>query len=213
MLAIRPNADALFLAAIAHTILQSGRADVGDHLRPHIAGFDQLPEALKAFTPEAVADATGIEAATIRRIAGELCDAPTALVYGRIGTTTVSFGTTASWLVDLINTITGNLDKAGGVMFPLPATGGQTTRGASGRGRGFRIGNKLSRVRSFPEAMGEFPTSSLLSDLHLGLKSLLQAMKLETLPSPLENCEHAIFYFRYENLGLDQRHPVLSDLL
>lgn len=175
-LGIRPNTDALFLAAIAHTILQSGRADVGDHLRPHIAGFDQLPNALKAFTPEAVADATGIEAATIRRIALELCDAPTALVYGRIGTTTVSFGTTASWLVDLINTITGNLDKAGGVMFPLQATGGLTTRGEPGRGRGFRIGKKLSRVRSFPEAIGEFPTSLLAEEILTPGEGQIKAM-------------------------------------
>lgn len=175
-LAIRPSTDALFLAAIAHTILDSGRADVGDHLRPHIAGFDQLPDALKAFTPEAVADATGIDAATIKRIALELCDAPTAIVYGRIGTTTVSFGTTASWLIDVINTITGNLDKAGGVMFPLPATGGQTTQGASGRGRGFRIGNKLSRVRSFPGAMGEFPTSLLAEEILTPGEGQIKAM-------------------------------------
>jgi anaerobic selenocysteine-containing dehydrogenase len=95
-LAIRPNGDAFFLAAIAHTILESGLADVGDHLRPHIAGLDQLPSVLKRFTPEAVAEVTGIDAPTIRRIATELVEAPTALVYGRIGTTTVSFGTTAS---------------------------------------------------------------------------------------------------------------------
>jgi len=175
-LGIRPNTDALFLAAIAHTILQSGRADVGDHLRPYIAGFDQLPNALKAFTPEAVAVATGIDAATIKRIALELCDAPTAIVYGRIGTTTVSFGTTASWLVDLINAITGNLDKPGGVMFPLPATGGQTSKGESGRGRGFRMGRKLSRVRNFPEAMGEFPTSLLAEEILTPGEGQIKAM-------------------------------------
>ncbi len=164
-LAIRPNGDALLLAAIAHTIFESGRADVGDHLRLHISGVDKLPGALKPFTPEAVAEATGIDAPTIRRIARELCDAPTALVYGRIGTTTVSFGTTASWLIDVINTITGNLDKAGGVMFPLPAAGGQTTRGESGRGAGFRIGRAFSRVRKFPEAIGEFPAALMAEEI------------------------------------------------
>ena len=164
-LAIRPNGDALLLAAIAHTIFESGRADVGDHVRLYISGVDKLPGALKPFTPEAVAEATGIDAPTIRRIARELCDAPTALVYGRIGTTTVSFGTTASWLIDVINTITGNLDKAGGVMFPLPAAGGQTTRGESGRGAGFRIGRAFSRVRRFPEAIGEFPAALMAEEI------------------------------------------------
>ena len=175
-LAIRPNGDALLLAAIAHTIFESGRADVGDHVRLHIAGVDKLPSALKPFTPEAVAEATGIDAPTIRRIALELCDAPTALVYGRIGTTTVSFGTTASWLVDVINTITGNLDKAGGVMFPLPAAGGQTTRGESGRGLGFRIGRAFSRVRKFPEAMGEFPAALMAEEIMTTGEGQIKAM-------------------------------------
>ncbi len=92
-----------------------------DHVRSHIAGIDLLPAAFKPFTSEGVAQATGIDALIIRRSAFELSDAPTALVYGQIGTTTVSFGTTTSWLVDVVNTITGNLDKAGGAMFPLPA--------------------------------------------------------------------------------------------
>ncbi|TRZ70862.1 MAG: molybdopterin oxidoreductase family protein [Actinobacteria bacterium] len=164
-LAIRPNGDALLLAALANTIFASGKADVGDHVRSHVAGFDELPKVLAPFTPEAVAHAVGIDATTIRRIAGELCDAPTALVYGRIGTTTVTFGTTASWLIDVINTITGNLDKAGGVMFPLPAAGNLTTRGESGRGKGFRIGHGYSRVRQSPEAIGEYPVSVMAEEI------------------------------------------------
>ena len=175
-LAIRPNGDALFLAAIAHTIIESGLADVGDHLRSHIAGFEELPGALKAFSPEAVAEVTGIEAHIIRLIARELVEAPTALVYGRIGTTTVSFGTTASWLVDVINIITGNFDKAGGVMFPLPATGGQTTRGKPGRGKGFRIGNAHSRVRGFPEAIGEFPAALMAEEILTEGQGQIKAM-------------------------------------
>jgi len=175
-LAIRPNGDALFLAAIAYTIFENGRADVGDHVRAHISGIDVLPSALKPFTPEAVAHATGIDAAIIRRIARELCDAPSALVYGRIGTTTVSFGTTASWLIDVINTITGNLDKAGGVMFPLPAAGGQNTRGESGHGRGFRMGNSFSRVRKFPEAIGEFPAALMAEEILTQGEGQIKAM-------------------------------------
>ncbi len=175
-LAIRPNGDALLLAAIANTIFASGKADVGDHLRSHGVGFDELPKVLAPFTPEAVAQAVGIDATTIRRIAGELCNAPTALVYGRMGTTTVTFGTTASWLIDVINTITGNLDKAGGVMFTLPAAGNATTRGESGRGKGFRIGHGYSRVRKFPEAMGEYPVSVMAEEILMSGDGQIRAM-------------------------------------
>ena len=164
-LAIRPGTDALLLAAIANTLLTDGVADLGDHVRGFVNGFDRLPQSLDPFTADAVEHATGIDSGTIRRIAHEINDAPSALVYGRIGTTAVSFGTTASWLIDVINTITGNLDSPGGVMFPLPATGNSTTRGKRGVGPGFRIGRGLSRVRKFPEALGEYPVAMLAEEI------------------------------------------------
>lgn len=164
-LAIRPGTDALLLAAIANTLLADGVADPGDHVRDYLSGLDRLPIALEPFTANAVEHATGIDAATIRRIAHELNAASSALVYGRIGTTTVSFGTTASWLVDVVNTLTGNLDKPGGVMFPLPAAGNSTTRGKRGSGTGFRIGRGHTRVRKFPEALGEYPVAMLAEEI------------------------------------------------
>mgnify|MGYP003345566681 FL=1 len=121
--------------------------------------------ALAVFTPEAVERATGIDAATIRRVALELCDAQCAAVYGRIGTTTVSFGTTASWLIDVLNVVTGNLDIEGGAMFPLPVASGPTTRGKPGVGKGFRIGRGKTRVRGFPEALGEYPAALMAEEI------------------------------------------------
>ncbi len=82
----------------------------------------------------------GIEADEIRRMARELAAAPTAAVYGRIGTCTQEFGTLASWLVDVLNVLTGNLDRAGGAMFPLGAAGHSNAAGEPGRGRGARFG-------------------------------------------------------------------------
>ena len=63
-----------------------------------------------------------------------------AAVYGRIGTCTQEFGTLASWLVDVLNLLTGNLDREGGAMFPLGAAGHSNAAGAPGRGRGARFG-------------------------------------------------------------------------
>ena len=109
--------------------------------------------------------ATGIAAATIRRLARELAAAPTAAVYGRIGTTTTEFGTTASWLIDVVNVLTGNLDRPGGSMFPLPVAGGPTTRGGPGTGPGFRIGRGHSRVSGRPEVAGEYPVAVLAEEI------------------------------------------------
>jgi anaerobic selenocysteine-containing dehydrogenase len=162
---IRPGADALLLAAIANVLLVDGLADVGPHVREHVVGVDDLGPALAPFTPEAVADACGVAADTIRTMAHELAAAPSATVYGRIGTTTTEFGSTASWLIDVVNTLSGNLDRPGGAMFATPVAGGATTRGKRGSGKGFKIGRGHTRVSGYPEVMGEYPVGAIAEEI------------------------------------------------
>ena len=162
---IRPGTDALLLAAIANTLLAEGLADPGDHVAGHLEGLDDITVALEPFTAEFAATATGVDAATIRTMARELAAAPSAAVYGRIGTTTTEFGSTASWLIDVVNILSGNLDRPGGAMFPTPAAGGATTRGKPGSGRGFSVGRGHSRVSGHPEVMGEYPVSVLAEEI------------------------------------------------
>jgi anaerobic selenocysteine-containing dehydrogenase len=162
-LAIRPGTDALWLAALAHEILATGNADLGA-VGGLVEGFDRLAPILRAFTPEAVATRTRIAPEVTRRIAAELIAAPSAAVYGRIGTHTVRFGTVASWLVDVLNVISGNLDRPGGAMFPSPAHERAADDRAPG-GRGFRTGRWASRVTARPEVRGELPTGVLAEEI------------------------------------------------
>src|SRR3954464_1708892 len=151
---IRPGTDAMVLFALVHVIFEEGL----DTPIEHLAGLDEVRALAKDFTPEAAAAATGIDADAIRTLARELAAAPTAAVYGRIGTTTQSFGTTASWLVDVLNAISGNLDREGGAMFPLSATAPAVP---AGPGRGVRTGRWASRVRGLGEIFGELPVACL----------------------------------------------------
>ncbi|WP_410647502.1 molybdopterin-dependent oxidoreductase [Amycolatopsis sp. cmx-4-54] len=153
--AIRPGTDALFLFALVNVLFAENRVKPGEH----VAGVDEVRVLAEPFTPEAVAPATGIDAAEIRRIALELADAGRAAVYGRMGTTTQSFGTVASWLVDVVNTLTGNLDREGGVMFPLPALWRPR------RSSPFTSGRWTSRVRGYPEVLGELPVATLADEI------------------------------------------------
>jgi anaerobic selenocysteine-containing dehydrogenase len=164
---IRPGSDALFLMAIVQVLFADDLVRVPDRLVPLIVGIDEVRVACADFTPEAVEAATGIEPEVVRRIAHELAAAPSASVYGRIGTTTTEFGTTASWLIDVVNTLTGNLDRAGGVMFTKPALGSPTTKGAAGKGSGFRIGRGggQTKVSGHPEVMGEYPVAALAEEI------------------------------------------------
>jgi anaerobic selenocysteine-containing dehydrogenase len=163
-LAIRPGTDALLLAALVTTLAGSGRIDCGA-AGEWVRGLDEVLAALAPFTAEAVAATVGLDADDIRRLAAELADAPTAVAYGRMGTTTAEFGTLASWLVDVVNLVTGNLDQPGGAMFPKAAAGAANTRGAGRVGRGLRVGRHHSRVRGLAESLGELPVACLAEEI------------------------------------------------
>ncbi|WP_371672529.1 molybdopterin oxidoreductase family protein [Streptomyces sp. NBC_00289] len=161
-IAIRPGTDALLLAAMAQVLFAENLVDLGA-LAPHVQGLDELREAVGDFTPEAVAPACDVDAAETRALARELAAAPTAAVYGRIGSCTVPHGTLASWLVDVLNILTGNLDRPGGALFPQAAT--DRTPRPAGPGRGFTLGRWHSRVSEHPEAKGELPLSALAEEI------------------------------------------------
>ena len=161
---IRPGTDALFLAALVHTLFAERLARPG-RLAAFTNGIDDVERLTHALAPERVARACGIPAGTIRQVARDLAAAPSAAVYGRIGTCTQEFGTLASWLVDVLNVLTGNLDRPGGAMFPKAAAGQANSRGEPGRGRGVRFGRHASRVRGFPETFGELPCACLAEEI------------------------------------------------
>ncbi|MFJ9672580.1 molybdopterin-dependent oxidoreductase [Streptomyces sp. NPDC101221] len=160
--AIRPGTDALLLAAMAHVLYEEDLVDLGA-LTPHVTGIGEVRDAVRDFTPESVAAACDVDADVTRALARELAAAPTAAVYGRIGSCTVPHGTLASWLVDVLNILTGNLDRPGGALFPQAAT--DRTPRPAGPGRGFALGRWHSRVSGHPEAKGELPLSALAEEI------------------------------------------------
>ncbi len=132
---IRPGGDAALMFGVLHTLFDEDLAEPGE-LEPLLAGWDEVERLAADFAPERVAAACGIDAEEIRRIARELAGAESAAVYARIGTCTQEFGTLASWLVDVLNAATGNLDRVGGAMFTLAAAGQANSRGAGGQRQG-----------------------------------------------------------------------------
>jgi anaerobic selenocysteine-containing dehydrogenase len=156
---IRPGTDAALLAGIARTLFVEGLVEPG-RLADLTNGIEQVEEAVARFTPERVSAFTGVRADTVLTLARDLAAAPTAVVYGRIGTHTTAYGTLAAWLVDVLNVLTGNLDRPGGAMFPHAAH--EPPRRTP---RGFRTGRWHSRVRGLPESMGELPVATLADEI------------------------------------------------
>jgi anaerobic selenocysteine-containing dehydrogenase len=174
-IAPRPGTDGALLFAVVHVLFEEGlvAAELGG-IAEHVNGLDDVRGLAAGFSPEAVSDHCGVPADDIRTLARELASAPTAAVYGRIGTSTVEFGTLGSWLVDVINILTGNLDRPGGVMFPLgPAM--PAPRSAK-PGRGFKTGRWHSRVSGYPEALFEMPAAALAEEIDTSGEGQIKAM-------------------------------------
>ncbi|WP_231981993.1 molybdopterin-dependent oxidoreductase, partial [Mycobacterium sp. E2327] len=174
-LAPRPGTDAVLLFAIVHVLFEEGLVEPKfGGIEQYVNGVDEIRALAEEFAPEAVATHCGISADDIRVLAREIAAAPTAAVYGRIGTSTVEFGTVASWLVDVINILTGNLDRPGGAMFPLGATAPAPRPPKPGRG--FRIGRWHSRVSGHPEVLSELPAAALAEEIDTPGEGQIKAM-------------------------------------
>jgi anaerobic selenocysteine-containing dehydrogenase len=153
---VRPGQDAALLFGLLNTLFEEslGRAS---HLP--IEGLDDVRQAIAGFTAEAMSARCGVPAQTIRQLARDFAAAESAVCYGRMGVSTQAFGTLCQWLVQLINLVTGNLDRVGGVLCTEPAVDlvASTSGGHFNRWQ--------SRVSGLPEYGGELPVSALAEEM------------------------------------------------
>jgi anaerobic selenocysteine-containing dehydrogenase len=156
---MRPAADVWFLLGLIHVLFAENRVQLAQNA-DWTEGLNDLKAAVADCTPVVAAEKTGIPAATIRRIAVEIADAPSAVCYGRMGVSVQRHGGLCQWLINCLNIITGNFDRSGGAMFPRPAIdvlANATHRNIWGRWK--------TRVRGLPEFMGECPTVAMAEEM------------------------------------------------
>ena len=172
---IRPGTDVFLLAAMAQVIVSEGLARPG-RAEAFVDGLDAVADMVREITPEAAYLRTGVPAETIRRLARDFASARRAAVYARLGVCQTEFGTTAYWLVHVLNVLTGRLDEVGGWIlaepaFDLPRIGAATTD-LPGYDRW------RSRVRGIPEVAAEFPSSTLADEILTPGEGQIRAMVL-----------------------------------
>ena len=163
-LAPRPGTDGALLFAVVNVLFDEDLVDPDlGGLADMVTGIERLRAAAADFPPEAVAEHCGVTATQIRALARDIAAGPRTVLYGRIGTSTVRFGTITSWLVDVVNLLTGNLDRPGGAMFASSPIGAAARPARPGRG--FSVGRWHSRVSGAPEVASELPTALLPEEI------------------------------------------------
>lgn len=163
---IRPGTDAAFLLALIHQVF----ADDNVTAAGYIDGLDAVRNAVQEWSPERAAAATGVDSEVIRQVAKDFAAAGSAACYGRIGVSTQRFGAVCQWAIQVLNALTGNLDRPGGTMIPRPAV--DTLRGA-GPGH---LGRYRSRVRGLPEFGGELPSATIADEILTPGKGRIHAL-------------------------------------
>jgi len=118
--AIRPGGDAALVLSMLHVLFAEDRVALGA-CADWTNDLERVREIVASHAPERVAAACGVEPEAIRRLARAFAAAPRAAAYGRMGASVQRFGTLAHWAIDLLNILTGNLDREGGLLFPRPA--------------------------------------------------------------------------------------------
>lgn len=155
---IKPGTDALFLLGLIQVIFQQdlSKPNPDVALNGDIEDMRVLADSIPLLQ---IAQVTGIPAQEIERIAVEFAQAEKAVCYGRMGVSVQEFGALNHWLMLMLNIITGNLDRVGGMMFTTPAI---DIRDVLGNGS---FATYTSRVRQLPEVNGELPTSIIAEEI------------------------------------------------
>lgn len=176
---IRPGTDVFLLLGILHTLFDEGLTALG-RLELFTDGLDQVRELAARWPPERSARITGVDARTARRLARDFASKKTAACYGRMGVSVQEFGTLCQWAILMINLVTGNLDRPGGVMFTTPAV---DILAEKPRGGSFK--RWQSTVRGLPEFGGELPVATLAEEIEAGhIRGLLTSAGNPVLSTP-----------------------------
>tara|TARA_B100001105_G_scaffold241352_1_gene220695 strand:+ start:4927 stop:7167 length:2241 start_codon:yes stop_codon:yes gene_type:complete len=218
---IRPGGDAALLLAIAHVLFAEGRVRLKG-LAGRVNGMDQLQTLAADFPPERVSAFCGVASEAIVALARQISDARSAAVYGRIGTCTQAFGTLASWLIDVIGALTGNLDAVGGTLWstqvaphlkltpPLPVDA--------------PLHAKPIRVRGVQGVLGQYPASCLAEEIDtpgagqvralvtMGCNPVLSAPGSARLDAALPQLECMVSLDMYLNETTRHAHVILPAL-
>lgn len=158
--AILPGGDAPLLLAMIHALAAAGRIDRQAVERQSV-GWSAIESRLAAFAPERVAEYAGVDAATIRRLAQEFADAPSAVAYTRVGVCNSAHGTLATFANDLLNLAAGRVGAVGGWMFQKPPFDATPLLRLTGDGHA----RWRSRVRGLPETLGDLPSAAMAEEI------------------------------------------------
>jgi len=131
MLQFKPASDVALLNAIMHVIVEEGLYDV-QYLQAFTENFERYKEHLAAYSPESMAEITGINAKTIRDVARAYGRAERAIIFWGMGISQHVHGTDNARCLIALALMCGQVGRPGTGLHPL--RGQNNVQGASDAG-------------------------------------------------------------------------------
>lgn len=164
-IAIRPETDAFFMLGFLNELIASGSID-RDRVSPHMNGFGEIERMVEPWTPEKVEAVTRIPAATLKELVAGYIAADGAAIYCSTGVNQTRFGMLTFWLQEVINAISGNLDRRGGTLIGQPVFSVDMMNQEQ----------RHSRIDNVPYVVGQVPGPLLANEILTPGKGRIRAM-------------------------------------
>lgn len=160
-LPVRPDSDAWLLLSMLHVIFAENLADTAALDRQSMR-WQALRNVTRAFPPEQTQARTGVDPEVLRRLARDFAVAPAAVAYGRTGACLGRHGTLVCHLLDALSIVTGNLDRAGGMLFARAVVPLEDVAEKTGR---MTYDTARSRVGDLPEVISTYPAALIAEEI------------------------------------------------
>jgi len=180
---IRPGSDVFFFLALAHLVL--ARSELRPEVAKRVEGLEAVREVVRPWTPERVAEVTGIAPEALRDLANAYCAADGAVLYAGTGVNQGPHGTLSLWLLQAITLVSGNLDRAGGMLVTR-----QAQRAAKLGPHGAGIKHRYSRIGNHRSVMDSLPAGILPDEILTEGPGQLRALFV-TAGNPVLSCANS----------------------
>ena len=117
-LPIRPRSDLALLNGLIHVVIEHNLVN-REYVQHHTSGFEALCESVRVYTPERVAELTGLTPELVCRTAWTYARAQAAFIGWTMGVNHSTKGTETVNAINNLALITGNIGRAGAAPFSI----------------------------------------------------------------------------------------------
>ena len=157
---IRPGSDVYFYLGFLHELIRQDGVDE-DRLHTYGSGFEQIRAAVASWSPERQQAFTGIAADTLIDLVTSYRQADGAALYCSTGVNMGPHGAEAFWLQEVINFVSGNLDRRGGTLVGR----GIIDFPQFGKRHGLLVSDDRSRIGGFKKTNDAYPGGVLADEI------------------------------------------------